>query len=135
MHSEVVGIVPFAALLEVCHRLMLIEARATGQITGSNPARKLASRPELVQRLHVYRTKLEALIDMGLRIEPHLGADLASALDLQSEHGLLTTDSIILATTLRLGADCLVTTDRAFRRVPDIEIVAIDDIDIPRLRR
>ena len=35
--ATIVGILPFAALLEVCHRLMLIEARATGKLTGSNP--------------------------------------------------------------------------------------------------
>ena len=131
VQATIVGILPFAALLEVCHRLMLIEARATGKLTGSNPARKLASRPELVRRLHVYRTKLDALTDMGLRIESHSGADFAKALDLQSEHGLLTTDSVILATALRLGADYLVTTDRAFRSVRDIDVVVIDDVDLP----
>ena len=129
--ATIVGFLPFAALLEVCHRLMLIEARATGKLTGSNPARKLASRPELVRRLHVYRTKLDALQDMGLRIAPHSGADFDRALDLQLEHGLLTTDSVILATALRLGADHLVTTGRAFGSVPDIDILVIDDIDIP----
>lgn len=129
--ATIVGILPFAALLEVCHRLMLIEARATGKLTGSNPARKLASRPELVRRLHVYRTKLEALRDMGLRIAPHSRADFDRALDLQSEHGLLTTDSVILATALRLGTDHLVTTDRAFGPVRDVDVVLIDDIDIP----
>ena len=129
--ATIIGILPFAALLEVCHRLMLIEARATGKLTGSNPARKLASRPELVRRLHVYRTKLDALKDMGLRIAPHSGADFDRALDLQSEHGLLTTDSVTLATALRLGVDHLVTTDRAFGSVRDVDIVHIDDIDIP----
>ncbi len=130
--ATIVGILPFAALLEVCHRLMLIEARATGKLTGSNPTRKLASRPELVQSLHIYRTKVEALIDMGLRVEPHSSADFARALDLQSEHGLLTTDSVILATALRLRSDHLVTTDRAFGSVRDIDVVVIDDIDIPK---
>lgn len=129
--ATIVGILPFAALLEVCHRLMLIEARATGALTGSNPTRKLAARPELVQRLHIYRTKLEALLDMGLRIEAHSSADFAGALELQSEHGLLTTDSVILATALRLGADHLVTTDRGFRSIRDIDVVVVDDIDIP----
>ena len=129
--ATIVGILPFAALLDVCHRLMLIEARATGKLLGFNPARELASRPELVRRLHVYRTKLDALTDMGLRIAPHSRADFDRALDLQSEHGLLTTDSVILATALRLRADHLVTTDRAFGSVPDIDVLMIDDIDIP----
>ena len=133
MQTGIVGILPLAALLEVCHRLMLIEARATGQLTGSNPARKLASRPDLVRRLHIYRTKLEALSEMGLRIEPHLGTDLGRALDLQAEHGLLTTDSIILATALRLRSDYLVTTDRAFQRVLGIEVVMIDDVEVPKV--
>ena len=35
--ATIVGILPFAALLEVCHRLILIEARTTEKLTGSNP--------------------------------------------------------------------------------------------------
>ena len=58
---------------------MLIKARATGKLTGSNPTRKLASRPELVQRLHIYRTKVEDLIDMGLRVEPHIAPQVRSS--------------------------------------------------------
>ena len=128
--AAIVGIIPLAALAEVCHRLMLIEARSTGKLAGSNPARKLAARPELVQSLHLYRTKLEDLLEMGLRIEAQSSADFMRALDLQSEHGLLTTDSLILATALRVEADHLVTTDRAFRAAQGITVVLIEDIDI-----
>ena len=133
--ASIVGILPFAALAEVCHRLMLIEARSSGKVTGSNPTRKLAARPELVQSLHLYQTRLDALLEIGLRIEAQSSADFARALDLQSEHGLLTTDSVFLATALRIRADYLVTTDRAFRSAQDIGVVLIEDIDIPSVQR
>lgn len=131
VRRAVTGIVPFAALLEVCHKFMLIEARARNQISGSNPARKLAARPEVVKTLHAYQAKLDTLLDMGMRIEEHPIADYTRALELQSAYGLLTIDSVILAAALRVGADHLVTTDTAFRGVEGLQVVIIDDVVIP----
>ena len=96
--GAVSGVIPFAALLEVCHKLMLIEARARNKISGSNPARKLSDQPEVVITLHQYRAKVDALLDMGMRVEEHRLADYARAVELQSAYGLLTIDSVILAT-------------------------------------
>ena len=129
--STIAGIIPFVALLEVCHKLMLIEARAGNRITGSNPARKLSAQPEVVKTLHAYRTRLDALLDIGVRVEEHLTEDYTRALELQSAYGLLTIDSVILATALRVGADYLVTTDTAFRGIEELSVVVIDDVDIP----
>jgi predicted nucleic acid-binding protein len=131
VRRAVTGIVPFAALLEVCHKFMLIEARARNKISGSNPARKLAARPEVVKTLHAYQAKLDTLLDMGMRIEEHPIADYTRALELQSAYGLLTIDSVILAAALRVGADHLVTTDAAFRGVEGLQVVIIDDVVIP----
>ena len=64
--GAVSGILPFAALLEVCHKLMLIEARAGNRISGSNPARKLSAQPEVVKSLHAYRAKVDALLNSSI---------------------------------------------------------------------
>ena len=129
--GSVSGVIPFAALLKVCHKLMLIEARARNKISGSNPARKLSDRPEVVKTLHEYRAKVDALFDMGMRVEEHRLADYAHAVELQSAYGLLTIDSVILATALRVRADHLVTTDTGFREVDELNVIMVDDVDIP----
>ncbi len=129
--GAVSGILPFAALLEVCHKLMLIEARAGNRISGSNPARKLSAQPEVVKGLHAYRAKVDALLEMGIRVEEHRVADYTRCLELQSAYGLLTIDSVILATALRIRADHLVTTDSGFEGIDELSVVIVDDVDVP----
>src|SRR5208337_1149712 len=106
------------------------EAVATGRISGPNPARKLAEHPEVVRELSAYRMSLAELSVMGLRFEPVSREDvLVGAVDLQKRHGLLTNDSIIAAFTLRLGIDCLVTSDRSFTAVPGLTVLVLDDLE------
>ena len=81
---------------------------------------------------HQYRAKVDALLDMGMRVEEHRLADYARAVELQSAYGLLTIDSVILATALRVHADHLVTTDTGFRGIDEFSVVIIDDVDIPK---
>ena len=69
---------------------------------------------------------------MGMRVEEHRLADYARAVELQSAYGLLTIDSVILATALRVHAEHLVTTDTGFRGIDEFSVVIIDDVDIPK---
>ena len=106
--ADIIGILPSAVWEELCHRLMVAEAVATGRITGPNPARRLAEHPEIVRGLTLYRGRIAELSAMGLRFEPVRREDvLTGAIDMQKRHGLLTNDSIIAACAMRLGADCL----------------------------
>ncbi len=51
--------------------------------------------------------------------------------ELQSAYGLLTIDSVILATALRVRADHLVTTDSGFEGIDELSVVMVDDVDVP----
>jgi predicted nucleic acid-binding protein len=68
--ADIIGILPSAVWEELCHRLMVAEAVATGRITGPNPARKLSKHPEIVRGLTDYRERIAELSAMGLRFEP-----------------------------------------------------------------
>ena len=128
--ADIMGILPSVVWEELSHRLMVAEAVATGRISGPNPARKLAEHPEVVRELSAYRMSLAELSVMGLRFEPVSREDvLVGAVDLQKRHGLLTNDSIIAAFTLRLGIDCLVTSDRSFTAVPGLTVLVLDDLE------
>ena len=72
---------------------------------------------------------------MGMRVEEHRLADYARAVELQSAYGLLTIDSVILATALRVRADHLVTTDTGLRGIDELSVIIIDDVDIPKQDR
>ena len=129
--ADVIGILPSAVWEELCHRLMVAEALATGRVTGPNPTRRLAEHPEIVRGLTAYRESLAELSAIGLRFEPVRREDvLLHAIELQKRHGLLTNDSIIVACAIRLGADYLVTSDGGLAALTAIRIAFLDDINV-----
>ena len=88
-----------------------------------------AEQPDIVRGLSLYRSKVRNLFDMGLRFEGCTHDDLLdSGFALQSRYGLLTNDSLILAAAIRLEADCLVSSDKAFQTVEEIPVVAPSDL-------
>ena len=100
-------------------------------LSGGNPAARLANKPEIVRTLSLYRTKIRALVDLGLRFERCEPSDLLqSAFDLQTRYGLLTNDAVILAVAIRLEADCLVSRDKGFLPVEEIDVLAPSDLRI-----
>ncbi len=51
----------------------------------------------------------------------------ARAAELRAEHGLRTPDALHAATALVGGVDLFLTNDRAFERVPDLDVVYVSD--------
>jgi predicted nucleic acid-binding protein len=108
---------------------MLAEAEMLGRVSGPNAARKLARQPEVIKSLGLYRDKIKALINLGLGYEPCTSEDFfESAFDYQEKYGLLTNDSVVLATAVRIGADVLVTADANFKKATELSIAMPSDI-------
>lgn len=125
--ADIIGILPSTVWEELGHRLMVMEAMATGRIAGPNPARRLAEHPEIVRQLGAYRESLVELAAMGLRFEPVTREDvLVGAVRLQKRCGLLTNDSIIASCAQRLAVDYLVSADRGFATVPGLPVAILD---------
>ncbi|MBW1895894.1 MAG: type II toxin-antitoxin system VapC family toxin [Deltaproteobacteria bacterium] len=117
--GELIGVLPQTVWQELTHKLMLAEAIMLGRISGRYPAKQLAQKPDVVKRLSIYQEKIAALQDLGLGFEPCTRKDLLEdAFELQRKYGLLTNDSVVLATALRLGAEVLVSADAAFQQIP-----------------
>jgi predicted nucleic acid-binding protein len=129
---DLLGVLPQPVWQELTHKLMLAEALMLGHIGGGNPARQLASKPDVVKRLSLYRDKVKALETLGLGFEPCSKTDLMDkAFELQGLHGLLTNDSVILAIAMRLDADALVSADTRFQVSKDIRVYAPSDLRLP----
>ncbi|MBS0184700.1 MAG: type II toxin-antitoxin system VapC family toxin [Nitrospira sp.] len=126
---ELIGVVPQPVWQELTHKLMLAEAMMLGQISGGNPARQLAAKPDVIKRLTIYRDKVSALITLGLGFETCTKTDLLDkALPLQERYGLMTNDSVIAAIAIRLEADALVSADTRFKVVKDLKVYAPSDL-------
>ena len=129
--GELIGVLPQTVWQELTHKLMLSEAMMLEKISGPNPARKLAKQPNVVKTLELYRAKVLALLDLGLEFEPCTREDFfKNALNLQSKYGLLTNDSVLLATAIRLQADVMVTADTAFQKVSELTIAMPSDLTL-----
>ena len=129
--GDLVGTLPQTVWQELTHKLMLVEVMMKQGTSRDNPAACLAGQPNVVRTLTLYRMKVRALVDLGLRYEPCKQADLLqSGFYLQKRYGLLTNDAVTLAVAVRLKADCLVASDPRFRFVEEIDVLAPSDLRI-----
>lgn len=83
-----------------------------------------------------YRSSDETLLDNFyglLSTYPNLewaSVDLEvadAAARIRARHNLRTPDAIQAATAIRAGATALITNDRAFSRIPDLDVLVLDD--------
>ena len=127
--GDLTGTLPQTVWQELAHKLMLAEAMMRHGIAGRNPAARLSGKPDIVRSLSLYQTKLRALVDLGLQFERCERGDLLeTAFKLQTRYGLLTNDAVVLAVAIRLEADCLVSSDKRFRPVKEIDVLAPSDV-------
>jgi predicted nucleic acid-binding protein len=130
---ELRGATSALVLAEVCHRLMTIEAVERKLMAPSNVASKLATRPDLVRRLMTYESAIEAIPSMGIEVTAVTDTIVVQGLRIQRRYGLLTNDSMVIATMLRDGFRILATADRRLARVDGIETAL--PTDLGRARR
>ena len=128
---EVLGVMPQPVWQELMHKLMLAEALMLGHLSGGNPARQLAGKPDLIKRLTLYKDKIKALVTLGMGFEPCTRTDLTDkAIAIQERHGLLTNDSVIVAIALRLEADVLVSADKQLQVIKEVPVYAPSDVKL-----
>ena len=125
--EEVVGITTLDVINEVTHRLMLAEAFAKGVIAKGN-ASALKGKWQDVAKLSEYWTLAARIFALNILIAASDESLLHSAQTVRSSHGLLTNDSLILATMNECGIDCLATRDGDFDHVPQLTVFKPTDI-------
>ena len=109
-------------LLEVAHRLMMIEAVDKGLVTPGNVPRKLRRRPELASQLNDHSEAIRTILNTGiaiLQVDPDI---LELSANLRSQTGFLVNDSISLAMMQRRRITAIATNDRDFQRLNWLEV-------------
>jgi predicted nucleic acid-binding protein len=128
--EEVTGATLFEVLHETTHKFMIAEAQAKGLFSGQSEkgARYLSKHPEHVKVLTDYWTNTVRLLALNIILLP-IEEDIAKAG--QSERvnaGLLTIDSIIVATMRGYGISKIATNDRQFEAVAGITVFSPTDV-------
>lgn len=103
-------------LLEVAHRLMMLEAWHKGLISGGQVARRLKEQPEVVKSLREYNRSIRQVPRLGIRVRTITSAIVRASEAVRVQEGLLTNDSITVALMRRLGLTAVATYDADLER-------------------
>ena len=128
--GEVEGSTSALVLAEVCHRLMMLEAVERRLVALGNVARKLARRPDVVRQLAIHDASIQAIPAMGIEIVGVTEATVRLGLRHQSRYGLLTNDSLVVASMQQRGVRLLATADRRLAVVDEVEIRVPADLGV-----
>jgi predicted nucleic acid-binding protein len=115
-------------LLEVTHRLMILEALHKRLISGGQLARKLKEQPEIVKRLREYNHSIRQITRLGIRTRAVTLAIVRASEAVRVEEGLLTNDSITVALMRGLGLTAVATYDADLKRVRGLRVYQPSDI-------
>ena len=125
---ELQGTTGMHVILEVAHRIMMIEAVSKGVISGGNVPSRLKRRPELVGRLTDSHGWIHSIQDSNITVlEPRLST-LESSLEWQRRYGLLVNDSVSAALMNEYDIRTIATNDRDFRRIQGLVVYMPSDV-------
>lgn len=126
--GELIGMTSTNVLLEVLHRLMMVEALRKGLEEPPNMVKKLAKAPKKVKQLDAYFRHVDKIPEMGIAVHPLRLETISQSHILRLVNGLLVNDSIVLATMQENAIKYLATADKVFENFTDIEMVSPGDM-------
>jgi predicted nucleic acid-binding protein len=125
--EEVFGITTAEVVSEVCHRLMLIEAVDTGIITKPLAA-SLRVKPAEIRKLSRYWALTSRIFNLNIVVLPLDDQRLRRAQQVRTTYGLLTTDSLIVATALEYGIESQASRDHDFEQIQELAVFKPTDV-------
>src|SRR3974390_2301600 len=127
--EEITGVKLFEVVHESTHVFMLGEAKQKGFIVGQEkPARYLAKNPERVKILSDYWVNTARLLSLNLLLLPMETEIVETAQAERVAAGLLTNDSLIVATMREYGISRIATNDHLFETVAGISVFSPTDV-------
>jgi len=115
-------------VLEVMHRLMMLEALQKGFITGGQPARRLKEHPEIVKGLQVYNQSVQQIPRLNIRVRAITSAVVRASEAIRVQAGLMSNDSVTVALMRQLGLTVIATADADFNNVSGLRVYQPEDI-------
>lgn len=126
--GELAGMTSVSVLLEVLHRLMMLEAARNRAVRPPRIPEKLRKRPEVVRSLSEYYAHTAKIPEMGISVRPLPEEILAASQQVRRGHGLLVGDSLLLAVMRTEGLRTLATHDADMGQIKAITVAAPADV-------
>jgi predicted nucleic acid-binding protein len=115
-------------VLEVIHRLMMLEALQKGLITGGQPARKLKEQPEIIKALQAYNQSVQQIPRLHIRVRAITSAVVRASEAIRVQEGLMTNDSVTVTLMRQLGLTAIATADADFNNISGLQVYQPEDI-------
>ena len=127
---ELIAMTSVNVILEVLHRLMMVEAVRKNLVKSPNIVKKLSKAPQKLKRLNEYFVNTEKIQDMGVAIKPLIFKTILRSHVVRLASGLMVNDSVIIASMKQEGVKLLATNDKAFEKVDEIDVCTPEDIKL-----
>jgi len=122
------GVTAVHILLEVLHRLMMIEAVTRKLVTSGNVAKKLRKRPDVLKQLADYQTQTETILEMGIEVTGLTADALKISHPYRQRDGLLVNDSLTAAVMEAEGISDIASGDLDFISVEELRVYSPLDL-------
>jgi predicted nucleic acid-binding protein len=119
-----------SVLIEVCHRLMTIEAVKLGLVKSRQPSASLQKNPTLVKKLSAYYTQTTNILSWGFQIIPPPPDIIIRSQIYRQRFGLLTNDSLIPIYMELANTTNLASADKVFNSIPHLHLYSPSDIHL-----
>ena len=126
--GELTGVTGINILIEVLHRLMMIEAVTKGFVKPGNVLKKLKKKPDIVKKLADYQTNTLSIMDVGIELIPLSEDTIMSSWQFRKKCGLLVNDSLTTSMMDLEGIINLATMDKDFERVEGVRVYSPQDV-------
>jgi predicted nucleic acid-binding protein len=126
--EELIGITSVNVILEVLHRLMMVEAVSKNIVKPPNIVKKLNKSPQKIKRLNEYFVNTEKIQDMGIEIKPLIFETIIKSHVVRLTSGLMVNDSVIIASMKKEGVKLLATNDKVLKNLDEIDVYSPEDI-------
>lgn len=128
--KEVLGTTSVNVLLEVLHRLMMIEAVKKKLVSPPNIVKKLTRQPDKIKQLHEYYINTQKIAEMGIDVMAIPYDALLKSHLFRAGYGFMVNDSLIAASMEEKRIKTLITNDDGFSGVEGIVVHRPYDLKI-----
>jgi len=126
--GELNGVTSMNVILEVMHRLMMVEAIRKRLIQPPKILQKLREKPEKICQLQEYFINTMTIFDMGIKIYSVTQEVLKSSQIFRTQYGLMVNDSLIVAIMQEEGIQKLASNDDEFSRISEVKLFRPADV-------
>jgi len=128
--GDLTAITSVNVILEVLHRLMMVEAVKKNLVKPPNIVKKLSKDPSKVKGLNEYFVNTQKISEMGIEIKPVTFGTIIKSQMIRLAYGLMVNDSVIAASMQEEGIKLLATNDTGFEIIDEILVCSPGHVDL-----